>query len=416
MSMTLDSTTSGRPSKPYDDFPLFPHACGQWAKKIRGRLRYFGPWANWHAALASYLSQREDLEAGRPPRRPAADEAPPLTVKQMVAGYLEARRLDVDSKALDLATWKGYERYGKQLIRILGPDTVVQTLGPEDFLRLKRDLQATHKSLCTLRSDIGKIRLFFNWAGPGERGKDLYHRPIRFGPDFRTPDARAIKRQLDQQPRKVFYRKEMHRLLTKARPKLRAMILLGINCGLGNTDCARLTRDRLNLKTGWLHYPRPKTGVERRCPLWPETLEAVKKVWEARRSPRNPAHKRYVFLTHRRKPFDGSDVTHEFHKLAGKAKVEITRFYRLRHTFATIASRSNLLKAVDTIMGDKPPANYMVRSVYDHGTASASDLRTVVNLVHDWLCPAGTTFPPASGRNGSQPADPPAEPEPLSVA
>jgi len=54
------------------------------------------------------------------------------------------------------------------------------------------------------------------------------------------------------------------------------MILLGINCGLGNKDVGNLPASSIDLERGWLDYPRGKTGVTRRCPLWPETVEAIR--------------------------------------------------------------------------------------------------------------------------------------------
>jgi hypothetical protein len=50
-------------AKPYADFPMFYYSTGQWAKKISGRMHYFGTDA--HAALKKYLAQRDDLQAGR---------------------------------------------------------------------------------------------------------------------------------------------------------------------------------------------------------------------------------------------------------------------------------------------------------------------------------------------------------------
>ena len=66
--------------------------------------------------------------------------------------------------------------------------------------------------------------------------------------------------------------------------KARGKTYLGINCGFSNMDCVLLPSDALNPKGGWLTYMRNKTGMPRRCPLWAETVAAVKAAGRRQRS------------------------------------------------------------------------------------------------------------------------------------
>jgi hypothetical protein len=59
----VNPITLARPSKPYPEFPLFAHATGRWAKKIRGRLNYFGRWEDTDGALTKCLEQKDALQS-----------------------------------------------------------------------------------------------------------------------------------------------------------------------------------------------------------------------------------------------------------------------------------------------------------------------------------------------------------------
>ena len=100
------------------------------------------------------------------------------------------------------------------------------------------------------------------------------------------------------------------------------MILLGINAGFGNADCGRLPLSRLDLDGGWVSFPRPKTGIERRCPLWPETMEALRAAMAERPDPKGEAGDDLVFVTKYGRPWSAGGtsgaVSHETAKLLRK--------------------------------------------------------------------------------------------------
>ncbi len=90
MADSIDKSSPGKqvkkdkPPKPYPEFPLFPHDTKRWAKKIKGRLHYFGPWDNWKAALERFQYENDYLQQGKTPP-PQNIEA--LTVGDLVNGF-----------------------------------------------------------------------------------------------------------------------------------------------------------------------------------------------------------------------------------------------------------------------------------------------------------------------------------------
>src|SRR5437763_16157259 len=113
---STSTPTSSNPAKPYADFPLFPHATGRWAKKIRGRFVYFGPWSDPDGALAKYLAEKDDLHAGRTPRT----DPQALVVKDVANQFLNAKQQAVDAGELSRKTWADYRSIMDMLVNGLG--------------------------------------------------------------------------------------------------------------------------------------------------------------------------------------------------------------------------------------------------------------------------------------------------------
>ena len=91
------------------------------------------------------------------------------------------------------------------------------------------------------------------------RSSDRGKRILRAGPAKRPDDVRSGGIADD------------HR---HCRSTAKAMILLGINCGFGNSDVGKLPNQRWTSDADGFISPA-ENSVDRRCPLWPETIAAI---------------------------------------------------------------------------------------------------------------------------------------------
>jgi integrase len=381
-SHSIKPAPSGKPAKPRQDFPLFAHASGQWAKKIRGKIHYFGVWADPDAALDSYLKHKDDLHAGRTPR-PDPDA---LTVKDLANRFLAQKRSMVDNGELAALTWSDYKTACDEIVAAFGKGRLVSDLRPDDFTALRKRM-AKKWGPHRLGKTIQFVRCVFKYAYDAEQ----IDRPIRFGPGFQRPSKKVLRLHRAEQGPKLFTASEVRRMIDAAGVQLKAMLLLAINCGFGNSDCGNLPQSAVNLDAKIIDFPRPKTGIARRCPLWPETVAALREALANRPEPNREEHAGLVFVTrcgdswHTGTP-DGP-LSRETGKLLRKLGINGRKrlgFYTLRHVFRTVADEAKDQPATDYIMGHEIPH---MSSIYRE-TISDERLRAVSAHVRQWLFPS----------------------------
>lgn len=396
-----------KPDKPYDEFPMYAHATGYWSAKVRGKTYNFGRWARiqggklvavpyeagWQEALANYKARVNDaklmrLEGTILSAQDATADGP-FTVKDLCNKFRESKKRAVESGDLTQRMFEEYEIITTLIYEKFGRSRAVAGLKPTDFESLRAHM-AKRWGPNRLTNAIVYVRSVFKYAYKSA----LLEKPINFGPAFEPPtkkQKRALRTKLRAKyGKRTLEAEECRKLIDAAPPQVKAMVLLGLNCGFGNHDCATLPESMLDLKTGWIEYPRPKTGVERRCPLWPETVQALKDAAAARPQSNDKNAEGLVFVTNRGTPWltpkgKADPVTHAIRKLMKDTGVHRTGLgqYTFRRTFRTVADGTRDQVACNLIMG------HADSTMADHYREEVDDarLRDVADHVRRWLYP-----------------------------
>ncbi len=427
-SSTSLKTRKSKPAKPYEGYPLFPHASGRWAKKIRQKIHFFGRWGNTVAgeiipmddveasasmALAEFNRQWPYLSEGRLAPTVAVDGC---TIRDLCNSLLTDKTSKVETGELTQYSFNEYHKTAGDIVEFFGRDRLVDDLRPDDFQAFRQSL-GKGCGVVTLKSKINRARVLFKFASD----RRLIDRPVDYGGAFDRPSVKVLRQARHAAGERLFERDQLLKILDvlagkpvpvegrdnpvrlPASAAMRAMVLLALNAGFGNTDIATLPRSAVNLDTGWIVYPRPKTGIYRRVPLWPETIQTLRKAIVERPNHKDEADADLCFITNQGTRFvrlqpsgtEGRFVTinslsRRFESILEKLNITGRRgvnFYTLRHVFETQAGESRDQVAVDAIMGH---ADQSMAATYRE-RISDDRLRAVVEHVRTWLLDTNDT-------------------------
>jgi hypothetical protein len=279
----LNRDDAGKPIPPRKDWPLTANGNGQWSKKFKGTVYYFGRWDDWRDAETDYLKRWPLIVAGLPdPHTQRTTVTPDASTFEAVANLFLAAKLELVERARikrphyeairrELTYLLDYQPAGDaQTFRHRNPNTVTPEAWGKFSLKLEDDygvdtrkrMVATFRSLSRYGAENGYCEAF-KFAGK-----------LAF---VSKGEVRADRRQKERQRGALLYpAAQVPLILNACDMPLDAMFLLSINCGMYAGDCAALPLGALDLAAGVMDFDRVKSGVQRVAYLWPETVTALK--------------------------------------------------------------------------------------------------------------------------------------------
>ena len=346
-----------------DKFPLTLHKTRQFCKKIRGKLYYFG--TDKDEALMRYLEQAAYLHSGKGSKPKHTED---LSLKTLCNLYLDHQESRAQVGEIRLRHLHDQVLLLRHFARFVGPNRSLSQLSTIDLQNYRRKLIKDGKSPNTINNRLSAVKSMFNWALDNEVIET-------------APRLKAVKKITPSKTeRPTFSVSQIQALLQNAKPQMKAMVWLGLNCVFGCTDCAELKWKNLNLINCRVCFPRGKTGITRDLPLWPETVQALRAIYVSGE---------LVFYTRRGKPWvravrsigkDGKEkvvikdaVSKEFSKLMEKTNIDLGKgagFYTLRRTAATLAAGSGDPFAVQKLLGH---ADLTMASTYVQNISQQTD-------------------------------------------
>ncbi|MEZ6094431.1 MAG: tyrosine-type recombinase/integrase [Pirellulaceae bacterium] len=368
----MSDSNNPRPAKPYPEFPMYPHRNGQWCRKINGKNYYFGLWEDPNGSLDRHNKEYPYLKAGVP----VPVELNLLTIGDGVNLFLQHKDEERRAGIITNRWFQDLCVIGKFIVENLDRRRAVESLTPNDFADIRSKIVRKHSPSIS-RNWIARIKSVFKYLWDSR----LIRTPVNFGVAFKPPSKMHVRKHRAEKGKQLWTAEQIKSLLAVANPTMRAMMLIAINTGCNNSDIRSMPIKAFDLDNGWMDFPRAKTFVDRRVPLWPETIQAIKDYLEIR--PRFDSEKlsKLLFVTRWGRDWSPFAINNEMKKLKAICRIDKGSFIWFRKTVQTIGERCGDIIAVRSIMG------HVDGSISDHYRQEINDARLtkVTDEIRNWM-------------------------------
>lgn len=308
-------------TRPSTDPISFHKATGQFYVTRGGSRLYLG--ADRDAAIERY--HRLELGLAEVPKQVCTG---PLSAKELANRFIASQQANWRNPE---TTLKGYSDWLKRFLED-HPRLQAEEFSVEMFAAWKLSLRQREYAPVSINHFLNAVRAIFNFA----EEVDLLPRAPRLS---RVKNENRPRPEEAERP--LYTTTQIQQLVQAARPQMRMMILLGLNCGFGPKDLQDLT---------WGHFrgervtlSRSKTGVRQTFLLWPQTKNTLDELRTARvklvarlaRRGRPRSDGGHVFMTKYWRPWCKDAISLGFRQLCVKVGVPCYGFYRLRHCAST---------------------------------------------------------------------------------
>jgi len=146
-----------------DKFPLTLHPTGQYCKKIKGKLYYFG--TDKKAAMERYLEQAAYLHNGKGSKPKLNDNFSLKTLCNLYLDYQESRSEIGEIKPRQVCDQTSHLQ---DFVKFIGPNRLVSNITTIDLQNYRKKLIKVGKAPNNINNHISSFKAMYNWATNNE--------------------------------------------------------------------------------------------------------------------------------------------------------------------------------------------------------------------------------------------------------